>query len=58
VIGEPGLQAPPTSSPLPNDPLLETIKQSPGSHVSADQNNDHSLDYNNLVAYPENVKDI
>ena len=56
-MNEGSLHAPPTSSPMPSDPLLESIKQSPGSHGPADQNNvDHnSLDFNNLVSFPENV---
>jgi hypothetical protein len=53
----PDLQQPPNSSPLPNDPILESIKQSPGHNVAdVQQNPEHNnIDYNSMVPYQENV---
>lgn len=54
----PNLQQAPTSSPLPNDQIIDSIKQqSPGHNVVPpdQQNPEHnSIDYNN-IAYAENV---
>lgn len=50
----PNIQQAPTSSPLPTDPILESIKQQSPSHAQ-EPSQDHNIDYNSIVPYQENV---